>query len=189
MNNSVEAMVKQCFFELSWIDDECLRNQCSSVFAEAISRGGWTSDTAGTVPVSIMRVKSPELNNLFDHIHVVTKIAVSIYDSLEDNYKKDSKIRDIVVAGALLHDVGKMVEFSISAEGKTAYSKNAEIMRHPLSGAILAAEAGVCDEVVHVIATHSFEGEASHRSLAAKIVKAADDIAFSYITAFNDWAF
>ena len=115
----------------------------------------------------------------------MTKIAASIYDDLESMYGMNGCPRDLVIAGALLHDLGKPMEFMMNEDGSFGYAPGAKIMRHPLSGAILADRHGLGDEIVHIIATHSFEGNASYKTLAAQIVCAADNIAFAYLLAFN----
>ena len=180
-----EAMIREMYPELDWIQDVELKTKCTEALEEAYMNGGWTVKTKDLLPVSITKVLIPELNRYVDHIRVVTRIAVSIYDELERMYGMNGCSRDTVVAGALLHDLGKPLEFSLDEHGNTGYAFDAKIMRHPLSGAILAAHHGIGNEIIHIIATHSFEGEASYKTLEAQIVCAADNIAFAYLMAFN----
>ncbi len=58
------------------------------------------------------------------------------------------------------------------------YSESAKLLRHPLSGAIIAAEAGLPEEIVNLIATHSFEGDRSVRTREADFVRTIDDFVF-----------
>lgn len=176
--------ILEMYPELQWISDEKLRMQCVDTYVAAYAAGGWDHDNAAFLPVSLKRVGTPAMNHQVDHVRVVTDLAVKIYDALEVKYHQQTNLRNIIIAGALLHDVGKLTEFSYQ-HGELGHSDNANIMRHPLSGAILAANAGIYEEVVHIIATHSFEGDRSYRSLAATIVKMADDAAFQYILSFN----
>ncbi len=176
--------VLEMYPELKWITDEALREQCVNTYVTAYAAGGWDHDNATFLPVSLKRVETPAMNHQVDHVRAVTDLAVKMYDTLETKYHQQTNLRDIVIAGALLHDVGKLTEFSYQ-NGELGHSDNANIMRHPLSGAILAAHAGICEQVVHIIATHSFEGDKSYRSLAATIVKMADDASFQYILSFN----
>lgn len=179
------SMIQDMYPELEWIQDETLRERCSEALREALENGGWTPENMDTVPVSVTKVKVPELNNQIKHVRVVTQIAASIYDRLENMYKMDGCSRDVVIAGALLHDLGKPMEFTLLEDGKTGYSRDAKLLRHPLSGAILADRNQLGTEIIHIIATHSFEGDASYKTLAAQIVCAADNIAFSYLLEFN----
>lgn len=176
--------IEKMFPEIKEIEDERIQEQCKEAFVAAYKEGNWSKEEAFKLPVSLKKVERQELNNQIEHVRVVTKIAKEIYDSLEDTYKQENKIRDYVIAGALLHDLGKMIEFTLK-EGKLTYSDNANIIRHPLSGAIIAAKIGLPDEIVHIIATHSFEGKDSYHSLASIIVNQADEVAFKYITYFN----
>ena len=64
---------------------------------------------------------------------------------------------DLVIAGALLHDVGKVLEYA-QVDGKTVKSKMAGL-RHPVSGAGLAMKLDLPYELVHIIANHSKEGD------------------------------
>jgi len=170
--------------ELRLIGDETLREQCIGALLAAATAGGWTHATVNALPVSLTRVKTAHLNSQFDHLRAVTKIALGMVDSLVEQYADKTIKRDIVIAGALLHDIGKFMEF-IPDNGAVRYADNAKLMRHPLSGAILAAQRGLPDEIVHIIAVHSFEGKESHETLESIIVKMADDAAFKYITSFN----
>ena len=89
--------------------------------------------------------------------------------------------RDIVIAGALLHDVGKLLEYT-NESGRYIYSPQANLLRHPLAGAMIAEREGVPDEIVHIIATHSFEGENSFKTPEAYIVRQADWANFGFLS-------
>lgn len=177
--------IEKMFPEVLEIENVEIREKCKEAFVMAYKKGNWTKENFEKLPVSIKNVKNKELNNQIEHVRVVTKIAIQMHDTLEDTYKKQQNIRDLVIVGALLHDVGKMIEFCLK-DGEIAYSDNANIIRHPLSGAIIAEKVGLPEEIVHIIATHSFEGKDSYHSLASIIVNMADEIAFKYITFFNN---
>ena len=187
MKDSVnEEIILQWFPELTWIGDGQLRSKCINTFEDAFRQGGWTVETADKLFVSVSRVNTPHLKSYITHVQAVTQTAAGIYDNLEKTYNHHTNLRDTVIAGALLHDIGKPLEFTLSREGKLCYAENAKIIRHPLSGSILAAKNGLPDEIIHIIAVHSFEGEQSHKTLAAQIVFAADEIAFRYLLAFDE---
>jgi putative nucleotidyltransferase with HDIG domain len=85
---------------------------------------------------------------------------------------------DTVIAGAILADVGKLLEYEIGADGKARQSERGEALRHPFTGVALALECGVPDEVCHVIAAHAAEGDQVRRSTEAFIVHHADFMAY-----------
>ena len=82
-----------------------------------------------------------------------------------------------MAAGALLHDIGKLTEFTIR-DGTVAHGDNFELMRHPLSGALIAAQAGLPDTIVHLIATHSFEGDRSYQTAESSFFRTIDMFVF-----------
>ena len=51
---------------------------------------------------------------------------------------------DVTIAGAILADVGKLLEYDIK-DGKSCKSEMGKYVRHPFSGVGLAMEAGVPD--------------------------------------------
>ena len=91
--------------------------------------------------------------------------------------------RDYLIAGALLHDVGKLMELARDPDGKTVKSDNGKLLRHAFTGVYLAMANDLPDEVVHIIAVHSFEGNASHPTLLAHFVRQADQTCERY----SDW--
>jgi putative nucleotidyltransferase with HDIG domain len=175
--------VMELFPELLLITDSELRIKCINVLVEAYSLGGWDKSNAESCPVSL-RITNEKLRSQIKHVHSVTKIALAIYDTLEDIYENETKLRDYVIAGALLHDAGKMMEFKF-LEGAQLKDGESPLIRHPLSGAILAAKHQLPEEIIHLIANHSFEGKDSKKTLVSTIVNHADSAAFSYIV-MND---
>jgi putative nucleotidyltransferase with HDIG domain len=84
---------------------------------------------------------------------------------------------DTVIAGAILADVGKLLEYE-KVDGKARQSTRGELLRHPFTGVALAMECGVPDAVCHVIAAHAGEGNMVKRTTEAFIVHHADFMSF-----------
>jgi len=84
---------------------------------------------------------------------------------------------DFVIAGGLVHDVGKLLEYEKKGRKfmKSEYGKR---VRHPISGSALALEVGLPKEIAHIIATHSVEGEKAKRSKEAIVINHCDFIDF-----------
>ena len=85
--------------------------------------------------------------------------------------------RDLLLAAALCHDLGKPFEFS--PENRARWSGDPArwgepSLRHPVYGTYVALTAGLPEEVAHVCAAHSMEGDNVKRSLIATIVHFAD---------------
>jgi hypothetical protein len=84
---------------------------------------------------------------------------------------------DVLIAGAILADVGKLLEYEIK-DGKAVQSDYGKYLRHPFSGVSLAEQAGVPPEVCHIIAAHADEGNLVRRSTEAYIVHHSDYMTF-----------
>jgi len=86
--------------------------------------------------------------------------------------------RDYLIAGALLADVGKPLEYDKDASGKVIQGKFGQQVRHPFSGVALAYKHGIPGEVLHIIATHSHEGDKVERSIESIIFHHVDFVDF-----------
>lgn len=58
------------------------------------------------------------------------------------------------------------------------YSDNYNLMRHPLSGAIMDTMADLPDKIIHLIATHSFEGDQSYQTHESMFLRKIDKLVF-----------
>ena len=85
---------------------------------------------------------------------------------------------DYLVAGGLLHDVGKLLEIE-RGEGGHHMSHMGLCARHPVSGAILAAEAKLPAEVINIIACHAREGEGRPQVVETILIHQADFATFN----------
>ncbi len=83
---------------------------------------------------------------------------------------------DTVIAGAILADVGKLLEYE-KVDG-ARQSERGRHLRHPFTGVALAMAGGVPDGVCHIIAAHAGEGDLVERSTEATIVHHADFMSF-----------
>jgi len=85
---------------------------------------------------------------------------------------------DVLIAGAILADVGKMLEYVLDDQGNAVQGTYGKYLRHPFSGVSLAEECGVPPEVCHIIAAHAHEGDLVSRTTEAYIVHHADFMTF-----------
>ena len=154
--------------ELNWITDNELRNKVVNVWKEAANRGGWT--TLNNVPFTLLFENSGLLT---EHTGRITRLAKSIFDVRDEDLHKD-----YLIAGALLHDVGKLMEYELKSDGTVVKSEFGQLKRHPVSGSELAKELGLPDEIVHIIYAHSKEGDNLERSPESIIVHHCDFIDF-----------
>ena len=106
------------------------------------------------------------------------QLAVDIAKTMVDNFGKEIKVdMDIMISGAILIDVGKLLEYEI-IDGKLGTSDYGKIVRHPFSGVAIAARFGLPAGVQHIIGTHSKEGDLGKRTVESIIVHHADFVSF-----------
>ena len=140
----MSSKLEQLFPAFLEIQDEQLRALSQKAMELAMERGGWTYENLHLCPVTL-NWKNCDVSWI-EHVTDVTKLCLMEFDALEKYYTRHGVPfrRDIVAAGALLHDIGKLTEFTIR-DGTVAHGDNFELMRHPLSGALIAAQAGLPD--------------------------------------------
>ena len=172
-----EGYVTTLFPELHEIRNQDLRKKSIQALILAAEKGGWTEETIHLVPVTLNWAGCS--CNLIAHSRMVTQVCIDSYQRLAPGYAANGVMldRDLVVCGALLHDIGKFTEFSLK-DGKPVHSETAELLRHPLAGALMANQIGLPDKIVHLIATHSFEGERSAQTPESEFVRKLDMFVF-----------
>ncbi len=112
-----------------------------------------------------------------DHIRGVTRLALAIADTLEAQLGPLGLDRDLLLAAALCHDVGKPFEFSARNQARWRADPSAvgyPSMRHTLYGVHITLSVGLPEAVAHVAGAHSPEGQFVTRSLICTIVHQAD---------------
>lgn len=92
--------------------------------------------------------------------------------------------KDHLIAGALLADAGKPIEY-IRKDGKPAKGPRGYLLRHPFSGVGMCWKHGLPDEVMHIVATHSKEGDHVQRTLESIIFHHADFVDFDIACALG----
>lgn len=162
--------------EFQLIEDPKLHEQVIKVWIEAMKKGNWTFKDLEEMPFTLLLEKI-HISHI-EHTRAVTLCALKIAEIMEKEYKgKISINRDHLVAGALLHDVGKMFEFT-KEKGKFVVSEEGKLLRHPISGATFASKYGLPNEVIHCIAAHSKEGDGRRATAEAIIINHADFVNF-----------
>ncbi|MDR1514942.1 MAG: HD domain-containing protein [Synergistaceae bacterium] len=183
----MEEKIRELFPELEWISDEVLREKVVATYIDALKMGGWKVEDMDAIPFTLNIPDVPF--SYLQHVRGVTRMAKAAMDIFNDLYGKRvpgyMMDNDTLVAGALLHDVGKLLEYENDAEGRVVRSKRGKSLRHPFSGAALALQNGCPDEVAHIIATHAREGDSGIRNPEAVLVNKADYMHFDSVKSFK----
>jgi putative nucleotidyltransferase with HDIG domain len=162
--------------EINLIGDPNLRDLTLTIWTDAVARGGWTPADLVRMPFTLL-IKKVHVN-LIEHTRAVTTTALKIGEILNQSYPGQVKVdRDVLLAGGILHDVGKLFEYA-RENGVFVKSREGELLRHPVSGAAFAFKYGLPQEILHIIAAHSKEGDGSRRTIEAVIVNHADFVNF-----------
>lgn len=162
--------------EFELIKDSGLRKKTVLVWQEAVKRSDWKMEDLAEMPFTLLIENTPV--NLIQHTRAVALCCLKVAEILIKEYEERISINlDYLLSGALLHDVGKLFEYK--REGKKFIkSKEGKLMRHPISGASFASQFGLPQEIIHIIAAHSKEGDGSRHTVEAIIVNHADFLNF-----------
>lgn len=168
--------IQDIFPEIREIQDPELRQKTEKCLEMGSEKGGWSLSDLEKIPFTLLIPDCPV--SIVQHTRAVTRLSLAACESFTQEYNRYYTLnRDFLLAGALLHDVGKLLEYKLEG-GKYVKSPSGKLLRHPFSGANLAAICGLPDEVVHIIAVHAHEGDSGYRSPEARIVNHADFMNF-----------
>jgi len=174
----MNEIVRKLWPELDWINDESLREKTARTWEVALERSVLTAEDLSHIPFTLLC--GPTLKVTFmDHKRCVVHIARACGEKMNEFFGEDLPVNmDILIAGAILSDVGKLLEYELDGEGKSVQGKYGQYLRHPFSGVSLAEECGVPPEVCHIIAAHAHEGDLVKRTTEAYVVHHADFMTF-----------
>jgi putative nucleotidyltransferase with HDIG domain len=168
--------VERLWPELEWIRDGDLRERVTRTWVRALELSPLEPADLERIPFTLLVPDCPATFMAHKRcvVHIARRGAEAMTEFLGDSLEVDL---DVVIAGAILADVGKLLEYEEVA-GAVRQSARGEALRHPFTGVALAMEAGVPDAVCHVIAAHAGEGDLVRRSTEAIIVHHADFMAY-----------
>jgi len=164
--------------ELEWIQDRDLREKTAKTWELALKKSVLKPDDLRKIPFTLLA--GPDLKVSFmDHKRAVVHIARESGLKFNEFFANELPVNmDVLIAGAILADVGKLLEYELDEKGRCIQGKYGELVRHPFSGVSLAEQCGIPPEVCHIIAAHAGEGDQVKRSTEAYIVHHADFMTF-----------
>ena len=168
--------------EIMHIADAELRSKVAAVWLEAITTGcggkGWTFQELRAVKFTLL---AGDIDLMFiDHIRSCAQQCTAIANVLAEVFGQE-KIpinRDHLIAGSLLADVGKPLEYDRDEHGDVVKGEFGQMLRHPFSGVGMCYKHTLPPEVMHIVATHSHEGDNVQRSIESIIFHHADFVDF-----------
>jgi len=158
--------------EFAEIADPGLREKSLAVWAEALETGGWQVADLRRMPFTLL-AEGVQVS-FAEHVSTVARLCLAMDAVLRDAYaERFAGDRDTLLAGALLADVGKLIEFKREGD-RYEWASMYQYLRHPFTGVALAYKHGLPEAVMHIIATHSWEGDKFKRRPESIIFHHAD---------------
>jgi putative nucleotidyltransferase with HDIG domain len=174
--NELKTKVEKIWPEINWIQNIDLREKVLDCWIYAVENSVLTTEDLEIIPFSLL-IKDCKIS-FMNHKRTAVQLSVDIAKRMKNNFGGEIKIdMDILIAGAILIDVGKLVEYD-KVNGQLTTSKAGHLLRHPFSGVAIADRFGLPHEVQHIIAYHAREGDLAKRSVEAIIVHHADFVSF-----------
>ena len=169
--------IERIWPELEWIDDDELRKRTTDCWVRAFELSPLTPADLERIPFTLKVPDCPV--SFMAHkravVHVARDAGRTVREFFGDALPVDM---DVLLSGAILADVGKLLEYESNGDGGSRESLRGRYLRHPFTGVALAMECGLPDAVSHIVATHAGEGNMVARTTEAWIVHHADFMTF-----------
>jgi putative nucleotidyltransferase with HDIG domain len=152
-----------------------LRAKVVKAWVLACERGGWKGlDDLRAMPFTLLT--NTRGINFIEHTIAVTEGAYGLAKAQQAAYRELPYQIDYdrLLAGGLLHDVGKLLEFERDEKGNFRKSRLGMCARHPISGTAVAWEVGLPNEMLNTIACHAKEGDGRPQVLETILIHQAD---------------
>jgi putative nucleotidyltransferase with HDIG domain len=164
--------------ELDWIEDDNLRSKTARAWELALERSVLSGEDLNRIPFTLLC--GPDLKVSFmAHKRCVVHVAKESGEKMNEFFKEELPVNmDILISGAILADVGKLLEYVLDENGNAVQGNYGKYLRHPFSGVSLAEECDLPPEVCHIIAAHAGEGDHIKRTTEAYVVHHADFMTF-----------
>ena len=174
--SDTRADVNRIWPEIQWIEDEALREQVTKVWIEAIDESALSAADLERIPFTLLAENAVSfMAHKRSVVHIARDSARVFAEFYGDAMPVDV---DILIAGAILIDVGKLLEYVLDDDGEAVQGTMGKYVRHPFSGVALAYKHGLPAPVLHMIGTHAGEGNLGKRSVESFIAHHADFMTF-----------
>ena len=182
IKDEVRRNVEEDLPMLQEIKDEKLRSLVVEAWALSLTLNGFTAvhDLQGSGITDILVLKEGQQNK---HLNAVARIALNIGKAVLEEWPDNPLNLDYLVAGALLHDVGKPPEYNVEKMKlwkEKPYLMGCPSASHSAYGYYICMTVGLPEEVCHIPSVHDAEGDlpGMMRSQEATIVHQADGLAW-----------
>lgn len=162
--------------EIERIQDPALRAKAIEAWAFALAHSSFARisdiEPGGNPGMNVLKRGSQA-----DHLRGVARLALQIAEAFIDQRPEVRIDRDVVLTGALCHDVGKPYEFdpvNIARWAEDPSATGQPTLRHTVFGTHVCLAVGLPEEIAHIACAHSLEGQHIGVSTECMIVRHAD---------------
>jgi putative nucleotidyltransferase with HDIG domain len=158
--------------EFGLIEDKELREKSLQVWASELEKYGYSAGDLEKMPFTTLIENNPV--SLAVHMRSLARQCAACADMMKEDYGADIELdRDVLIAAALLHDIGKVGGTEKVGDGFRQSSRE-ELLHHSFSGVGILMAAGLPDKLVHAVAVHSKDGEGRRRTPEAVLLHHVD---------------
>jgi putative nucleotidyltransferase with HDIG domain len=166
MDNITRDKIIEVFPEIKEINNVEIKEKVIQVWERALDINPW--DDIEKIPFTASLTK--DIVTLVNHTRAVTNHAMNMSGIIKKFYGHSINT-DFVIAGAILHDVCKVVELSTSG-GKSTMGN---YTTHGVYGVHLCLAVGMPEEVTHIVASHTKQLGMPPKTIEAVIVHYCDN--------------
>lgn len=177
LTDALRQTVLEDLPELRNVKDVDLRDRAVEAWAIALAGSSFRrlSELPGEANPGFLVLKS---GSQTVHLRGVARLAVDLATQMKALDPGVDIDDDVLLAGALCHDLGKPWEFDPGNQQRwrsDASRVGAASLRHTIYGAHIALIAGLPESIAHIACCHSAEGNNVIRSLECRIIHHADE--------------
>jgi putative nucleotidyltransferase with HDIG domain len=176
IDDAARARIQEEMPEILWIKDQGLRDGVTDAWAAAIASSS-LKRIGDMKPSGNYDSKPLATGTQADHMRSVTRLALKTAEEFAALFPAFTYDRDLLIAGCLCHDIGKVWEFdpeNVKRWKADPRKVGVPSLRHPGYGIHICLTMGLPEAVAHMAAAHSGEGELLMRSKENTILHWAD---------------
>src|SRR5512146_2592857 len=129
---TADIAVDRLWPELEWIKDAGLRDKVRETWTLGLERSPLSPADLERIPFTLLVPNCPV--SFMAHKRCVVHVARRSAEAMRDFMGAALAIdMDTVIAGAILADVGKLLEYEV-IDGQARQSRRGELLRHPFTG-------------------------------------------------------
>lgn len=164
----VREEIETTFSELKRIEDEAIRTGVVDAWELAASENDIEDPNSFPWFGPYQEALGLGDEMLVDHVRDVTAAAIGLAEGLASR-RSVALDMDVVIAGALLHDVSHFGEFD-----GTRWSERGRLLGHPYYGLYVVWHANLPVELEHIVLSHTPHTVVKPATIEAEVVSQAD---------------